>query len=217
MRLFLCLALVLVTGAAWAGEDNAKPWLGVSFDTPAASGTVFADGLPVFEVKADSPAAAMGMQAGDHIVSFNGAPVTSMKELQAAMDQATVGSEATVVVARSNAEGVRAQQTLKGVLKAKPKRLDRGEITQRLKELEDKLAAVERQRKKPLEEVLTDLANALKAVEDQLPGAAEQFKRRYPNGTFSVKISVDISSDTTAKSPVEVQPKAPEPKTPERP
>jgi len=44
----------------------------------------------------------------------------------------------------------------------------------------------------------------LQDIEKDLPKAAEAFKKVYPNGEFRIVISLEITSDKTAKDPIDI-------------
>ena len=50
--------------------------------------------------------------------------------------------------------------------------------------------------------MLDDIVTQLNTLEKNLPKAAEEFKKQYPNGEFTINISISITSDKTAKNPV---------------
>jgi serine protease Do len=58
------------------------------------------EGVLISDVQPDTPAAKAGMQPGDVIVEFAGAPVASPQELQGVVERAKIGGEQAMVVLR---------------------------------------------------------------------------------------------------------------------
>ncbi|MCE5266814.1 MAG: Do family serine endopeptidase [Planctomycetaceae bacterium] len=82
-----------------------RAYIGVSMQplSPELANRLGAEGqhgVLVAEVLRDTPAAAAGMKAGDVIVEFAGRPVGSAQDLQAAVEQASIDSEQSMVVLR---------------------------------------------------------------------------------------------------------------------
>jgi S1-C subfamily serine protease len=79
------------------GEENTRPWLGVSV-RDAENGAV------VEQVSSDSPAEAAEIEAGDVIVSFNEAEITAAQALVEAVQAAAVGDTVTLGLLRGEEE-----------------------------------------------------------------------------------------------------------------
>ncbi len=83
--------------------ESEKPYLGIVGQTlPESYRSYFKwpEGVYVSEITSGSPAALAGLKAGDIITGFNGKTITTMEELQAAIEACKVGDSVTVTVAR---------------------------------------------------------------------------------------------------------------------
>ncbi len=87
----LCTALL---GALPAGSQ--RGWLGVMLDPDV-------DGVRIGEVVPGSPAAAAGLQAGDHIVALGGVRVREPEQLAAEIRRSIVGDRVRVRLLRGAA------------------------------------------------------------------------------------------------------------------
>jgi S1-C subfamily serine protease len=96
----------LLAGVSIAGP-NGKAWLGVHTqavdkDLAAAFNLKTETGAIVNQVAEDSPAAQAGIKEDDIIVSFNGSPVVSDKDLADLVAAASPGEKSTVTVLRND-------------------------------------------------------------------------------------------------------------------
>lgn len=188
----LALCLLLATAAIAADQ---RPHLGVQIDEGLKS-AAFAEGIPVSSVRENTTAAALGILAGDLVLSVNGQATKSLDDLKTQINATKVGATVVIEVQRGGK-----RETLTGEMKAAP-----GAPASPLAELprlKEKIEQIEKAAKEPnLMRQLDDLVRQLKQIEEDLPKAAEAFKKQYPNGEFTVAIHLDISSDITAKNPV---------------
>jgi len=178
---------------AQAGE---RPLLGVNIDTSAGK---FDAGVLVSSVVAGSSAAVIGILPNDLIVGINGTPITSMDDLKKVMDGLQVGSNVAIDVQRA---GQKTQLTGQLLARPQPPESPHAAIVR----LEAEIAELKRRQNHPpdLAETLDHVVQELNDLKRDLPRAAEDFKKQYPNGVFTVAIDVSISSDTTAKNPVTI-------------
>jgi len=173
-----------------------RPLLGVNIDTTAGK---FDIGVAVSSVVAGSSAAVIGILPNDLIVGINGTPITSMDDLKRVMDGLQVGSNVAIDVQRA---GQKTQLT--GQLLARPQPPESPHAA--ILRLEGEIAELKRRQNHPpdLAETLDHVVQELNDLKRDLPHAAEDFKKQYPNGVFTVSIDVNISSDTTAKNPLTI-------------
>lgn len=193
LLLLLCLAFL-------GAEDAAPvqpPYLGVGveevteFDAPR--------GLRVTGVAPGATFERLGVKEGDRLVSINGTAVTSTDEFRALAKTLTNGAAMIVVVKRNGVD-----TTLNGALAATPRPRELAEEGDRLRQEADALRAVAD--RATTRSSLEDALRLIKQVEEELPKAAEEFKRIYPNGTFRISINIDIRSDQGAKEPEKLKP-----------
>lgn len=191
-RLVLCLLLASIALAA-----EQRPHLGVQVDETLRAGA-FSDGIPVSSVREGTTAAEVGILAGDLVLSVNGQVVRSLDDLKTQINATKVGDTVVIEVMRGGT-----RQTLKGAMRAQPGLPPSPTAT--LDELKRKVEKIEQAAREPnLMRQLDELVRQLKQLEDDLPKAAEAFKKQYPNGEFTVSIHLDITSDKTAKDPVKI-------------
>lgn len=206
--------LPLLVGALWAADAAPMPprapyvGLGVSevtgFDAPR--------GLRVTEVAPGATAERIGLQVGDLLISVNGTAVQSSDALRTALQSLTDGAALTLVVERNGTA-----TTLSGTVSDVPRPREQAEQSDRLREEAAALrTAAERGTTRT---TLEDTLRLLQQIEQDLPKAAEEFKRIYPDGTFRISIQIDIRSDKTAKAaeplkPAPIPEPAPAPSTP---
>ena len=198
----------------------AKPFLGVNVDEAAASFDP-AQGLPVTVVIPGSTAAALGIMAGDLLVSFNGKSLRSQADLAAALSASKVGDTVTIELTRKQGDKSE-KKAFSGPLTERPQVRTLNTDLAKLRDEVVQLRAKTEEKKKQ-EISLADILQQLKEIEQNLPAAVAEFKKQYPNGDFNISIKIDIVSDRTAKKPIEVgnqpqadvkaeDPKAPAPK-----
>jgi membrane-associated protease RseP (regulator of RpoE activity) len=232
IRILLASAVLCSAVALGAGEappvptppavvsPAAKPFLGVNVDEAAASFDP-AQGLPVTVVIPGSTAATLGIQAGDLLQSFNGKPLRSQADLAAALGATKVGDNVTIELARKQGDKSE-KKTVSGAISERPQVRTLNTDLAKLREEVVQLRA-KAEEKKQQEISLAEILKQLKEIEQNLPAAVAEFKKQYPNGDFNISIKIDITSDRTAKKPIEVgnQPqadvKAEDPKDPKAP
>ncbi len=176
-----------------------KAFLGIAID-PA--GTAFeGKGLAVLRVEPGSPAAVMGLAAGDRITLFDGKVLKNQDELALALVAKKPGDTVAVEVVRAQGKGG-LPETLKlsGALQEAP-RSRVGSLGSQLADLQSRVADLNTKTKEP---TLGEVLQKLQEIERDLPKAAEAFKKVYPNGEFRIAISMEITSDKTAKDPLEI-------------
>ena len=61
-------------------------------------------GVYITQVTEGTNAAQVGFQAGDRIVSFNGAEITSVDDLRTAIDQCSVGDTVEMIIERNGSQ-----------------------------------------------------------------------------------------------------------------
>jgi hypothetical protein len=211
------LAVSALVGSAWSADAGAapapapaagggtppagnppaaadqKPFLGVQVDPNG----VFDSGVPVSVVVPGGTAAAMGMLSGDIITAINKQPTLKAEDIKKAVENLKVGDPVVVEIKRKEDK-----LSLSGVMQAKP--APPKSNAEMLAELKAQAAALQQRkdREPSLAEMLDDIVTKLNELEKNLPKAAEAFKKVYPNGEFSITISITISSDKTAKNAV---------------
>lgn len=178
----------------------AKAYLGVAID-PAAS-AFDAKGLRVLRVEPASPAAVMGIQAGDCILSVDGTAVKTQDELGKVLGGHKPGDTVKLDVLRAQGkDGLPQTIAISGVLQEQP-RSRTANLGSQLADLQSRIADLSGKGKEP---TLAEVLQKLQDIEEQLPRAAEQFKRIYPNGEFRIAISVEITSDKKAADPLDIE------------
>lgn len=180
-------------------QPAAKAYLGVAIDTAA---TAFAgSGLVILRVEPNSPAAVMGLQAGDRLLTIDGVTVKSQDELAAFMGGKKPNDAIKVEFQRAQGkEGLAEKKTANGILQEAP-RSRTANLGSQIGDLQARIAELAQKGKEP---TLAEVLQKLKDIEADLPRAAEQFKKVYPNGEFRIVISVEITSDKTAKDPLAI-------------
>jgi membrane-associated protease RseP (regulator of RpoE activity) len=203
--------LVLALAGLYAGEATPpvapapttqpanKAYLGVAID-PAA--TAFeGKGLAILRVEPGSPAAVMGLAAGDRLISIDGKSLKNQDELAAAIYGKKAGDTVQIEAARAQGkDGLPQTLQLSGVLQETP-RSRVGSLGSQLAELQGRISELNAKSKEP---TLAEVLQKLQDIETDLPKAAEAFKNVYPNGEFRITISVEITSDKTAKDPLDI-------------
>lgn len=210
----LCLLLSSVFVSSLGAEEvtdvrpSPRGFLGIIHDAanPPAGG-----GVTVKVVMPETSAAKAGVQPGDVITLINDQVIHSIEDMENARNGIPNGSPFTLKVKRKTED-----LTLKGIMMGLPM----GKIIkdQRNEEalqgaLRDRLNTLRsRQDDISLAEAMQNLALALNQFPEKVKQASEEFKRVYPNGHFSVRIEIDIDTDTTIKQKVNVSPEALAPK-----
>jgi membrane-associated protease RseP (regulator of RpoE activity) len=173
----------------------AVPFLGVRFDENSVALNT-EPGMPVSEVVANSSAANLGLQGGDHLLTINGKPVKKTDDIKKILGGAKVGDPLSM-------EFVHAGQKVTGqgqlIERPKPAVLAKevDQLTQKLAQVKELADAKSR------EPSLGEILQQLKDIETGLPRAVAAFKKQYPDGEFDIKIQVTIVSDKKAKNPIE--------------
>lgn len=193
LLLILCLGTLLQ-----AADTPPKAFLGVTINV---AGTAFnGKGLAVERVEPRSPAAVMGVTGGDRILSINGTALVTQDDLAKVMTTRKPGATIKLEIQREKGkDGLPEILTLSGVLLEAPKSKS-ASLAQQLADNAERLAAIEKAKGPSLGEVLQKIQD----IEKDLPRAAEEFKKTYPNGEFKISISVEITSDKTAKDPLTI-------------
>jgi membrane-associated protease RseP (regulator of RpoE activity) len=181
-----------------------KPFLGVKVDENAANFDPGL-GLPVTTVIPGSTAANLGIQIGDLLRSFNGAPLAAEADLAAAIGKTKVGDEVTVELTRpAAAAGTPPEKkTVTGQITVRPQV---GTINKDIAALREEVLALRKAQdeRKAKELSLADMLKMLKDIEDNMPAAVAEFKKQYPKGEFNIQIKIDITSDKSAKQPITI-------------
>ena len=180
-------------------QPAAKAYLGIAIDQAA---TAFdAKGLAILRVEPNSPAAVIGLAAGDRLNSLDGKPLKSQDDLAAALAAKKPGDKVEIVAVRPQGrDGLPQELKLSGVLQEAP-RSRVGNLGNQLTELQQRIAELNAKTKEP---TLAEVLQKLQDIERDLPKAAEAFKKVYPNGEFRIVISLEITSDKTAKNPIDI-------------
>ncbi len=103
-------------------SDDEKPYLGIyGTEVPTAyqSSLGWPAGVYVSQVTSGSPAALAGLQAGDIITAVDGTEITTMEELQAIIEECSVGDSIEITVTRIDNSGTMKQGTLTATLIAR--------------------------------------------------------------------------------------------------
>jgi hypothetical protein len=108
-----------------------------------------------------------------------------------------VGDPISVTYSRAGAE-----QAASGVLSERPRPVS---LSREVEAIRNDLAAVKQladeKRKQP---TITEILEALRSIENDLPKAVAAFKEQYPDGEFDIDIRIRVVSDKNAKSPVQL-------------
>lgn len=196
--ILLLLALICLS----AGETTAPPkaFLGIAIDQAATA--IGGKGVAILRVEPGSPAAVMGLAAGDRLTSLDGKPVATEADIAAIMGAKKPGDQVQIEAARAQGkDGLPQTLKLSGVLQEAP-RSRVGNLSAQLSELQGRIAELNAKNTEP---TLAEVLQKLQDIEKELPKAAEAFKKVYPNGEFRIAISVEITSDKTAKEPLEIE------------
>lgn len=203
----LILALAFAAFVPVYGEDTKpaivaaapKPFLGVTVDENAASFDP-ALGLPVMAVIPGSSAAALGIQAGDRLLSLNGKGLRSQPDLAAALGAVKVGDTVTIELTRKTGDKDE-KKTVSGAIQERPQVRT---LNRDLAALRDEVLQLRGKAEDKKSITLAEVLRQLKEIEANLPAAVADFKKQYPNGEFNISIKIDITSDKNAKQPLEV-------------
>jgi membrane-associated protease RseP (regulator of RpoE activity) len=179
----------------------AKPFLGVNVDDNSASLDPNG-GLPVTVVIPGSTAATLGLQAGDHLMSFNGQPLKAQADLARALSTVKIGDPVTIELNRKQGDKTE-KKTVSGAIQERPQVRT---LNNDLAKLRDEVLQlrVQAEDKKKKDISLVEVLQQLKELEQNLPAAIADFKKQYPKGEFNISIKIDITSDKTAKQPLEI-------------
>lgn len=188
------------TPPAATAPAPSKAYLGVAID--AAATTFDAKGLAIQRVEPGSPAAVMGLAAGDRLISVDGKVLKTQDDLSAVIAAKKPGDSVQIEASRAQGkDGLPQSLKLSGVLQETP-RSRVGSLGSQLSELQGRLAELNAKTREPS---LAEVLQKLQDIEKDLPRAAEAFKKVYPNGEFRIAISVEITSDKTAKDPLDIE------------
>jgi C-terminal processing protease CtpA/Prc len=185
--------------------STGRPYLGVKLDEAASETT---PGVVVQHVFPGSAAADAGVLVGDIIHRINGQDIRSPDHLKAAIDGVAVGTKFSIGIRR----GEQAQE-----ITATMKRLpSHGRLIDQMRQAQNEIARLQQQKGSlgrgdddvGLAMAMQMLATAMNEFPERLQGAAKEFKRVYPQGTFAIRIEIDVRSDATVKDPVDLSPAA---------
>lgn len=185
--------------ASAASKGEAAPVLRPSFGWTVPDGPVDPKdpGLAVIEVRPGSTASALGIEAGDRILSLNGTPLKASDDVRTFLAGSTIGAPVTVEFKRGGQV-----RTASGVMLERPKPVN---LAQELANARAELAQLKAlAADKAKEPSLAEVLQALQDLDKRLPKAVASFKKQYPNGEFDVRISITICSDKNAKDPIEI-------------
>jgi membrane-associated protease RseP (regulator of RpoE activity) len=196
-----------------ATQPAAKAYFGVAIDQAAT--TFDGKGLAILRVEPNSPAAVIGLAAGDRLTSLDGKPLKSLDDLAAVLASKKPGDKIEVEAVRAQGkDGLPQVLKLAGVLQETP-RSRPAVLGNEIDKLRQRIAELESKTKDP---TLAEVLQKLQDIQKDLPKAAEAFKKTYPNGEFRIAISLEITSDKTAKDPINLdiggKPVEPAPDTP---
>jgi membrane-associated protease RseP (regulator of RpoE activity) len=181
-----------------ATQPAAKAYFGVAIDQAAT--TFDGKGLAILRVEPNSPAAVIGLAAGDRLTSLDGKPLKSQDDLAAVLATKKPGDKVEVVAVRAQGkDGLPEVLKLAGVLQEQRSRP--AALGNEIDKLRQRIAELEAKTKDP---TLAEVLQKLQDIEKDLPKAAEAFKKTYPNGEFRIAISLEITSDKTAKNPIDL-------------
>lgn len=182
-----------------ATQPAAKAYFGVAIDQAAT--TFDGKGLAILRVEPNSPAAVIGLAAGDRLTSLDGKPLKSQDDLAAVLATKKPGDKVDVEAVRAQGtDGLPQVLKLAGVLQETP-RSRPAALGNEIDKLRQRIAELEAKTKDP---TLAEVLQKLQDIEKDLPKAAGAFKKTYPNGEFRIAISVEIASDKTAKDPIDL-------------
>jgi len=198
-----CLVLALGLDAE---ESSRPPSLGISVDV-AADPLSAPDGLVVASVRPGSNGQRMGLQPGDRIVAIDGEAVATADDFRLRFEAKRIGEAVALTVVRDE-EPVELQGELRRQTGVRDLAARAEALQQDLERLRGGDPA-ERPRYS-----LQELLVILRQIERDLPAAAAEFKRVYPEGRFRIGIHIDIDSHAPDEAaddgpaPAEVAPEA---------
>ena len=177
-----------------------QAYLGLAIDGAATS---FAGhGLVALRVEPGSPAAVMGLAAGDRLTHLDGQALVTEQHLQRALADKRPGDRITITALRAQgSDGSPVPLECSGILQELP-RTRTASLGSQLSELQTRLAELEDQTKEP---TLGEILERLHDIERDLPKAAAAFKLVYPDGEFRIAISVEVTSHKSAPNPLAIE------------
>ncbi|MDA3959975.1 MAG: PDZ domain-containing protein, partial [Planctomycetota bacterium] len=197
----LIQCLVVFAMLVSLGAETRPPSLGLSVDLQDADPLAAVPGLRVSQVRANSNAARIGIAVDDRLLVIDERTIAAASDLQAVMAGKKAGDSIAVSVLR----GANTLQ-LTGTLEAST---GVREIAERAEALAAQVAAIGDPAARPRYS-LSDLLVILRQIEHDLPAAAAEFKRVYPNGRFKIAISIDIDSNSSDEA-TQAEPQKPAP------
>lgn len=199
IRSLSCLLFAALACAGEAVVTPEPPYLGVELEAVADQPP-----LRVVSVVPGATADRLGLKPGDRVTAIGDIQVSTTADMAAAVSMLTAGSPLRVAVSRGGSSLV-----LEGAVEAMPR--PRQLLTDADKLRGDIAKLKEDGERVRLQAELQDCLRVLARLQEGLPKMAEEFKRLYPTGTFSVQIHIDVRSEPTAAVQVPLKP------TPEKP
>lgn len=212
-----CLAAILGAGepAPPPGHPTQGPpraWLGIALD--AAASAAGGEGLVVLRVEPNSPAAVMGIKAGDRILALDGQRPASEEELKAMIAARRPGDRVELELLRPQGAQQLPQRLQVGGHLVEAPRTRLGSLGSQLAALQQRVAELSEKAREPS---LAEVLARLHEIQRDLPRAAEAFKKAFPHGQFRIVISVEITSDARAQDPLVIDIGGPERAAPDAP
>lgn len=194
-------------------QEEGSPFLGVHVRN-SGTGANFDgnDGLLVTHVYGNTTAANIGLLVDDIVTEINGTRLSNRSDLQKALETVKIGDEVSLRWQRGAAEmsgssEMQAMPSVRNVSQA----VD--EQRNRIKELERERAAARAAagnqgdgEGEDLATAMSRLADILDALPRRLEETATEFKQVYPDGEFTVDITIRIKTSKDGNT-IELSPK----------
>lgn len=190
-------------------EQHQRPYLGITPDRSAAN---MDGGVTIARVFPNSTASALGLASGDRITAINGQTISSQDDLVRLLGTIGVGNDIALTWQRDGSE-MQADGTLSSLPVRRMQTRELQSLRQDIRELQaerEQLTDSDDENENDDDAAINQSLSQLAAVLNQLPERLEQtaasFKERYPDGTFSVTLQIDIRTHAEDPDAIDMGP-----------